>query len=174
MRRIWFLVIAVSVGLNAGLLIKSMGPGLEGPGREPAPGHLPGEGHFESVVENHLRRMTESLELDDEQRSTIAAIHVRLMPRIAAERRAMGEMRRTIASLFASPEFNPEAFQALARELSEAQARLDSLVTEAMLGEAAVLSPEQRQKYVGEMPWGKPPMPPMPRGHRREEEGDGR
>ena len=72
----------------------------------------------------------------------------------------MEDLRKALAGRFEGPEFDSAEFRALSSRLSEAQARLDTLVTEAMLGEAAVLTDEQRQKYAGEMPWGRRGPPP--------------
>jgi hypothetical protein len=175
MKRIWFLVLALSLGLNAGMLYVSlshqggkMGTERDKPGRddkgnpgeserERQPERAPGD--FEAVIRSHLDRMTRDLHLDGRQRSAIAAVHERLLPRINEQRREMDSIRVDVASQYARPTVEPLEFHRIVRRLSSAQARLDSLVTEAMLGEAAVLTFDQRQAYLREMPWGNP-MPP--------------
>ncbi|MBD3335844.1 MAG: periplasmic heavy metal sensor [Candidatus Eisenbacteria bacterium] len=173
MKRGWFFVLAFSLGLNAGLLYVTLAQrGSErdvAPARE-ARGPLgerddrapPPEG-LARVIRDHLRRMTRDLDLDPQQRSAIAAIHEELLPRIAGQRREMRRLRGEVASLYAREEVTPAEFRAKVRQLSNAQARLDSLVTEAMLAEAALLTPEQRRRYVRHMPWGHP-LPPQHRG----------
>ena len=175
MKRIWFLAFAVSLGLNAGLLYvtfsqKGEAPGSERPHRfRDAPGD-PGRGQRErppgpledvgSIIEEHLGRMTRDLHLSEQQRSSIGKIHEELLPQVHAERRGMEKLRRTLASHYSRPTIDTSEFRALVDQLSTAQMRLDSLLAEVMLGEAALLTHEQRQRYVREMPWGHPVPPP--------------
>ena len=165
MKRIWFLVLAVSVGLNAGLLFMAK----SGPGPAPGRHRPPPPGRFDARLDDHLRRMTQSLGLDETQRASVEAVHRDLLPQISEQHRRMEDLRQAIANHYAGPEFDAANFRALAESLSEAQARLDALVTEAMLGEAAVLTPDQRRKYAREMPWGRRGAPPP--GQRPEGKG---
>jgi Spy/CpxP family protein refolding chaperone len=184
MKRAWFLAFALSMGLNAGLLYVSLvhrgdgqgsggrppareEPGEAGQDRQPQPGQPPGD--FESVIRSHLDKMTRDLQLDDQQRSAIAKVHQGLLPRIVAERRDIEGLRREVASRYAGPTIDEAAFRSLVQQISQRQARLDSLVTEAMLGEAACLTPDQRQRYVREMPWGGPMPAPERPGEKRTE-----
>lgn len=164
MKRFWILALAVSVGLNAGLLyVVVLSKGEEGHRPPPGSGRPPPGAHFEGVLDAHLRRMTESLGLDDQQRTTIAALHQTLLPKIREQHRTKDRLRRELAELYASPSFEPAAFRALVEQLGKAQRELDALVTEAMLGEAAVITTDQRRKYAREMPWANPLPPPHPR-----------
>ena len=191
MKRVWFLVFALSMGLNAGLLYVSLshrGEGHGSSGRPPTPDEQGGPGgdrreepnqppgDFESVIRRHLDRMTRDLQLDDRQRSAIAKVHEGLLPQIISERRDMEALRREVASRYAGPTMDGAAFRSLVRQISLRQTRLDSLVTEAMLGEAAYLTHDQRQRYVREMPWGGAmPAPERPADKRQENppRGDG-
>ena len=168
MKRTWFLVLAVSLGLNAGLVYMTLAKRSPGPHRPPPPGH------FGTLLDDHLNKMTESLGLDEEQRSGIEAIHRELLPKISEQHRAMEDLRRAIADHYAGPEFDAANFKKLALGLSEAQAGLDALVSEAMLGEANLLTAEQRRKYAGEMPWGRRGAPPPgrhPEGKGQDKQG---
>jgi Spy/CpxP family protein refolding chaperone len=172
MKRIWFLIFALSMGLNAGLLYVSLSHrGAQGGQAQRSEESRPSGGadterraeqpeDTASVIRSHLDRMTHDLRLDTRQRSAIAAIHEDLLPRILAERAEMDSLRREVSVAYARPAIDPNAFRALVEKVSMAQTRIDSLVTEAMLREAAVLTHDQRQRYVEESPWGHPLAPP--------------
>ena len=190
MKRAWFLAFALSLGLNAGLLYVSLShrgddggsggrprtredQGGRGEDQREQPDQPPGD--FESVIRRHLDKMTRDLQLDQRQRSAIAKVHEGLLPLIISERRDMEALRREVASRYAGPTIDGSEFRSLVQQISRRQARLDSLVTEAMLGEADCLTHDQRQKYVREMPWGSPmPPPDRPAGDRpgKPPEGD--
>ncbi len=172
MKRAWLLVLAVSLGLNAGLLFMTLGKGRPGPVPAPGDHRPPSVERPETLLREHLLRMTESLGLDETQRAAVENVHRDLLPKIGEQFRLLGELRRSIADHYASSEFDAAQFKDLARSLSETQARLDSLVTEAMLGEAAVLTSDQRAKYAREMPWGRRGEPPP--GQDRERRGERR
>lgn len=174
MKRGWFLALALSLGLNAGLLYVT----LSSRGGERAAGRGPGVGDeergpggtgrtqpsrpaddFEAVIRHHLDRMTRDLHLDDRQRTSISAVHEAMLPRITAVRREMEVLRGEVAGQYARPTIDPREFRALVRKLSDAQARLDSLVTEAILGEAAALTFDQRERYLRQAPWGSQVLP---------------
>jgi Spy/CpxP family protein refolding chaperone len=175
MKRIWFLAFALSLGINSGLLYVTLSHRGEEwtaerrPGARDQEGGASGTGRNqtsrrpgdpESIILGHLDRMTRDLNLDDRQRSAIGALHEKLLPRIIAERHDMDSLRKEVTSQYAQSTINPSEFRALVHEVSRAQTRIDSLVTEAMLGEAAVLTYGQRQRYVQESPWGHPLAPP--------------
>lgn len=174
MKRLWFLALALSLGLNAGLLYVSLsgrGAGRE-PGRWPPPRGEPAEpggarrqrqpgpsGDSEAVIRDHLARMTRDLRLSESQRASISAVHRTLLPLILAERREMDTLRQQVSALYVEPAIDSVEFRGLVRQLSLGQARLDSLVTSAILGEAAVLTFDQRKLYFQRMPWGHPMAP---------------
>jgi Spy/CpxP family protein refolding chaperone len=160
MKRFWLLALAVSVGLNVGLLFRVLSPGGERPGRDHDSRPPPPNVDLEAVLGKHLLRMTQSLQLDEAQFAAIEAVHEVHLPGIRAQRKAMEDLRRKIAAFYARPEIDPAEFRALVLRLGEAQERLDGHVTEAMLGEAAVLTLEQRRKYAREMPWRRHALPP--------------
>lgn len=162
MKRIGFLVLAVSVGLNVGLLYRVLTPGPDGDGREER--RRPPPVDMGTALEGHLDRMTEHLGLHDGQRAAIQAVHEERLPGILAQRRVAADLRAEVVAHFERPEIDPEEFRALVRRLAEARGRLDALVAEAMLGEAAVLTLEQRRSYAEEMPWSRPPSTQPGRG----------
>jgi Spy/CpxP family protein refolding chaperone len=158
MRRLPYLVLALSLGLNAGLIYVTLNggdtrtPPMHGAGR---PRHEPARDP-ELLVAQHVERMSEDLSLSSEQQETIRTTLLRWMPEILAQQRRIGDLRRSIVDLYVESELDSGRFQAVVARLSEAQARLDSLATAAMLGEAEILTREQRTRYVHHMPWGRP------------------
>lgn len=175
MKQLWFLALALSLGVNAGLVYIALSNREGGPtAGDQSRGAVGGERRdgdrrgrpgssddSESIIRSHLDRMSQDLGLDARQRSAIGAVHERLLPRIIEERRRMDALRGLVTARYSQEAIEPEGFRALVREVSGAQATIDSLVTEAMLGEAAVLTYEQRQKYVRAAPWGHPLAPPV-------------
>lgn len=185
MKRVWFLALAVSVGLNAGLLlypvlsrndevrVQTDPPDIrdqqrppDGDRRSPPPRRSE---DVERVIQDHIDRMTNDLGLDRQQQSAIGTVHERLLPQILSERREMDGLRQVVASLYGQSTIDSTELRAVVQQLSDAQERLDSLTIDAMLGEAAVLTHEQRLHYLREMPWGHPmPPPDRPDSRRRE------
>jgi Spy/CpxP family protein refolding chaperone len=180
MKRLWFIILALSLGLNAGLLFVAFsGRGQErgffagrnqerehaGP-RRPEGGRRGGR-HVDpdQLSHRHVARMTRHLGLDKNQREAMAEILGSYMPRILAQQQRLNGIRMRIGTHYSATEMNPAEFRNLVQELNEEQTRLDSLVMESMLAEAAFLTPEQRGKYARTLPWERPMGPP--RGRRR-------
>jgi Spy/CpxP family protein refolding chaperone len=172
MKRAWFILLALSLGLNAGLLYVVIAArarqaalltefgnrqGRGGPrweeGRHPGGRELDPEG----LTRRHLRRMSKRLDLDEQQRQAIAEVMHDYLPRIVEQRRKLHEIRQKIGLQFAVPALDPMGFRTAVERLNQEQARLDSLVMESMLAEAALLTPEQRSRYAETLPWGPPP-----------------
>ncbi len=149
MKKIMYLLLALSLGLNAGLLVMT----LLSPDRPPLPD---GEGGIRpgpppdagQLVDNHMQGMTRHLDLDPVQQESIRAILTRDAQRLMElqmETRAAG---RRLTRAFGAPIFSPEAFLDMVREASVTREALDSLSAALLVAEAAVLTPEQRIKYA--------------------------
>jgi Spy/CpxP family protein refolding chaperone len=163
MKRGWFLVLAISLGLNAGLLYTKLAadrrpegprarpfiwcPGGAGGGTPCAPAH-PGD-----LARHRLGRLARWLGLSGETRARMEAIAEETMPKILAEREKVREARSALREEYRKPETDRERVHALIRDAIEAQARLDSIVAESMLREAELLTPEQRERYFRFVPW---------------------
>lgn len=165
MKRFWFLLLAVSLGVNAGLAVIWLArPGT----RPPAPGRPPapiGPPRIERMLDQHLARITEGLQLSKKQHDELEAAYHKLFPRIIEQNRKVSDLRRAVHDSYNADTVDPVAFRARVRQLSNEQARLDSLVTEAMLSEASVLTTEQRRRYAPGMPWTRTGQPaPRPGG----------
>lgn len=157
MRGTLFVLLALSLGLNAGMLFQRLQhPPPFGPQRPPLKGKGPETPT--AFLEHHLLRMTEDLQLDEAQQQALTSLLAERIPPILAQQERLRVARRSLGDLYISEELEPDTFRARVRRLSEAQAELDRLVGEVMVEEASLLSYEQRQRYFIVMPWGKGPV----------------
>jgi Spy/CpxP family protein refolding chaperone len=167
MKRGWLILLALSIGLNVGLIYMALAaranapePGppatfieqqaLEEPD-EPGPGTPP---CCEPMLHQRMERMARRLGLDDGQRDRLNVILSEMLPEILAGRTAVQQARKTLQFEYGRADLDPGQIRALSRELNAAQAHLDSLVVETMLRESAVLSLQQRGRYFESLPWG--------------------
>jgi len=164
MKRVWLLLLlALSVGLNVGLLYvqRSREPLPPQPPPEAGP-PAPGPGRFDDLVRNHVDRMAEGLRLDEDQVRRLREVHRDLLPRMASVSRDLDELRRSVGDEYVARDLDAEQLRGDVARLSRTQATLASLVVEAMLAEAAILTPDQRERYARAMPWGRRGAPPPP------------
>jgi len=179
MKRAWLIVLALSLGLNAGLLYNSLAnrpgpappfggghpPFIDHPGRPGA-----GGGPFEpgEFARHRMRRLAEHFDMSEKQRSEIHRIVRESLPVIIDLRGAVQEIRLALREEYGKEEPDHSTVRALVRDLNTAQGRLDSLVAETILRESELLSPEQRVHYFEAMPWeGKRPGGRRGRGRDR-------
>ncbi|MFH1680142.1 MAG: periplasmic heavy metal sensor [Candidatus Eisenbacteria bacterium] len=174
MKRGWFLVLAVSIGLNAGLLYNTFHAERwgAGPSRPPflLPPGPPGEGRpygseARDFAGHRLRRLADRLRLDADQRSRMSRIIEENMPVIMEKRDRVQKARHALREEYLKPEPDGARVRSLVRELNESQACLDSLVAETMLREADLLTPDQRARYLDAIPWERGAGPGL--GHGR-------
>jgi len=166
MRRGWFLLLALSLGLNAGLLFTAISH------HAAAPSGSTSEDPPRPLGLHRLEQMSRRLGLHADQREQMRAIVEEMMPKILEQRAAVRGARHELHETLRPPDphsdfeaaMEPSSMRDLVRRISREQAILDSLVAEVMLREAQVLTPEQRQRYFEAMPWG--PHPDF-HGHRR-------
>ncbi len=151
MKQAWIIAAVLSIGLNAGLLIRGCDRGGQPPGRPP---------ELRQILDAHLERMADGLGLSEAQQQDLRAAHETLFPEILDQSRRLREMRHDLAQNYRGETVDPVAFRRIASEISKEQARLDSLIVDVMLYEAAVLTPEQRQQYERIMPWARRGGPP--------------
>lgn len=178
-KRILYLLFALSIGLNVGVIGTTLthkmseprkGPprrNIEGtkgrPGQKPDPANL---------VEEHLFGMTQHLGLSEEQQDSIRKILEQHAPRLSELQNAMAESGPRLAEAYSGSGFDAEAFRELAAEISANRSQLDSLSTVVLVAEAAVLTPEQRLKFsyvvatihTGPQPGGRKGGPPREGG----------
>jgi Spy/CpxP family protein refolding chaperone len=173
MRRGWFVLLALSIGLNAGLLYAALAGRAQAPAPAPPPpgidsicvplgdgaGSMPGAGLCEPMMRVRMQRMAERLSLDEGQREQMNAILSEMLPQILAGRDAVQRARLAVHAEYRQPQLDAARVRLLTRDLNATQARVDSLVVETMLRESALLSPAQRAGYFESMPWDRRPVP---------------
>lgn len=146
-KRIVYILLAMSLGINIGLISTSL---LHKTGeRRPGPG--PGAGppvDPRRMVEHHVTRMTLHLGLSPEQQKAIRSLLERSAPQQTHLQLEVQKTSRRLADAFSAPEFDEKRFFALVREASDARSRLDFLSAEMLVGEASVLTPEQRRMFA--------------------------
>jgi Spy/CpxP family protein refolding chaperone len=158
MHRGWLVVLALSVGLNLGLLGgRFLGDEPRERGRHRPDRHeAPFDG--EALVERHLERMVERLELTDDQRTEIGTLLRETLPVMMEHRDALEAARDRLSQSYAAPALDDAAFRAAAAEVKAAQGALDSLTADVMLREAGILTPEQREENSRRLPWKRGPF----------------
>lgn len=174
MKRAWLLVLAASVGLNAALLWQQFAaprPPERPPWNERAPEGLAGRGPgprgdrpgpggeppaYADMQERRLERMAHRLDLDEDQVERLRAIAFSHGAEMDSLRTAARAERGRIRDLLGAPELDAEAVRAASRRLRGIDARIEARITENMIQEADVLSPEQRLEYVDLMRFAGP------------------
>jgi Spy/CpxP family protein refolding chaperone len=158
-KRIIYLLLAVSLGLNVGVIATTLVHRTAGPatGPRPGPGGIGGPRPGQQpdparIVEEHVRGMTRHLDLDAEQQQAIRAIMEHHTPELIRLQRGANEAGRLLTEAYAAPHFNTEGFLRLTAEASAARARLDSLSGQMLASEAAVLTPQQRLQFSAVAP----------------------
>jgi len=173
MKRGWWVVLLVSIGLNLGLgvqLVRRPGPPPDrrvGPppaDERPEPFVEPDSATVRRFVERRLDRLSRALDLDPDQRSQLAAIQLSAGREIQQRKHAIIDRRRQLRDAYVSGAADRDRLLAEQRTVSRLQASLDSLLVETMIWEMGVLRPEQRERYHELMPWGPDGDRP---GHRR-------
>jgi Spy/CpxP family protein refolding chaperone len=171
-KRLIYLLLAVSLGLNVGMISMTLihqksrphqGP-LHGPGvgKDRDPGH-PWDAR--QLVENHVQGITRHLGLDPQQQKAIRTILERHAPQLVRFQADVAQTGRRLAEAYAALAFDPEQFRQLTAEASAARSKLDSLSAVMLVTEAAVLTPEQRLKFAEVAPSiHSHPQPPPGRG----------
>ena len=111
-------------------------------------------------------RLHRELGLDSQRRERLQTSLEPLEPQIADTRRSLMEARQAFAEALHVDAPDRDAVMTLRNEVSQLQAQLDSLVTEALLREATILDLDERQRSglpVLLHPEGEPPHEEMRR-----------
>ena len=157
-KKIIYLLLAVSIGLNVGVIATTVlhqvgnpppGPGPRARGRPPARATPRPRTRFWTTT---CAGMTRHLDLDAGQQEAIRAVLEVQMPRLVEARAAAEAANRRLVEVFGAPDFDPDAFRRLAAEASASRARVDSLSAVMLVAEAALLTPEQRLKFAAVAP----------------------
>lgn len=153
MKRGWFLLLALSLGLNAGLVATI----LLHPRREvlpPIQRPMPPRERPKPDAELHrrLNQLTHRLRLDGAQRGRMEIILRETMPAIIRNNDAIRDLHREMEGRYREASPDPAAIRRIVGEVAHVRAELDSLVSEAMLREMSILSAHQRHLYLQQFP----------------------
>ena len=171
-RKILYLLLAVSIGVNAGLIIttqqhRSLPSHPEPPTgpREPGPGHRPNPAQ---LIEDHIQGVTHHLDLTPDQQVALRTVLGKHTPELIVRQRLAAEAGARLSDAFAATVFVADHFQQLTTEASVARASLDSISAIMLVDEAAILTLKQRIRFSEVAPTihSNPPQPPG-QGHRR-------
>jgi len=180
MKRLLWLVLLLSLGLNVGLGMRVLrgddaaertewrdGPrrdGPDGPGRRGGRGGPDGPGGPEGPGGRDRRgpglERFRDLDLSQDQRDALQALWNSNWTVMNENRERLDAIREAMRELFAQPELDRGRVTEARRHHGRLQAELDSLVTEQLLREMEILTPEQRRDYLESMPWRKPDRGP--------------
>ncbi len=184
MKRGWFLLLALSVGLNAGLLYSVLSaprdrgflappPFIEQPGvpplrpigrpGAPSPPHEPDVPPVPETARRRLEEMQRRLQLDASQHEAMERVITETLPLILSARWEVQQARRDVHDAYRGRSPDPARVHESIRAMNRRQAILDSLVAEAMLKESALLDEDQMRRYFDWLRWGRPEPPPGPR-----------
>lgn len=182
MKKGWFILLTLSLGLNVGLLVVHFtGPMAscfippffkQGPGQLAGPGYGGGNTPWQEgvrpvldrVMKHRMGRMADRMGLEQSQRDQLGTVLESMIPLILQAKENVAIAREAIREEYLTEEIDSDAVRAAVAELNAQQTRLDSLVAEAMLQESLVLTSEQRERYMRSMPWAR---------HHRSEGGGG-
>ncbi len=164
MKRTWLLLLLLSFGLNIGLGYAVLS--RRGTDTDPLSPTLPSygsgrgvalrdsvQGSTEEFWNRRLNRICRRLQLDPDQEKAFRQVRLETLSEIDTRRQEVRQTRRALHLSCLDPETPPDHVRQLVHTLAVAQGRLDSLVTETLLRELALLTPEQRQRYLATMPW---------------------
>jgi Spy/CpxP family protein refolding chaperone len=159
MKRIWILILFISLGLNLGLgfrLLKDPGGGRESSHLEKGRNSRRFEGRWadrdsttrQEMFNRRIDAMADRLGLDSEQREVFRRVHIETGRLLMRKRIIISEKRDLLHDLVTREEVDQDGIRRAIAELGQEQAVLDSLVAETVLQEMAVLTPEQRAGYL--------------------------
>jgi Spy/CpxP family protein refolding chaperone len=166
-----YLLLALSLGLNAGLLTMDfcgyghygrnawahrMWDRLRGVTHTRRPPKPPSAAE---MIEKRLRDYTEVLNLDESQQQAVREVLQDVIPQGHVLMKKMGENRRSLRKEFAKPDPDPERMRAIAQEWDRLLEQNDELLMRSMLREMEIFTPEQRERYATSRMWifGGPP-----------------
>lgn len=110
-----------------------------------------GAGHPAMGAPRHIERMLDQVQASDEQRSQIQAIVSAARADLQAQRGAEPGLHLEMAKLFAQPNVDARAVEALRQQMLARHDQASQRWTRAMLDISRVLTPEQRQQVAERM-----------------------
>lgn len=180
MKKLWVLILLVSLGLNLGLGLRflqnkeycpqvpevmSRGKG-SGKGWEPSHSDTTA---WRKLAGRRLNRLASHLNLTPEQKEIFAKSRADVGKRMMIRRSEMQIARTELLGLVADESTPQETLRRSFRDLAARQGEIDSVITEVLLLELEVLDQDQRIKYLDMLPMnqrGHPGMHGRGRGQR--------
>ena len=159
MKKIWVLVLLVSLGLNVGLGLRLLRGRDYPPDQRPLVSSREGRGSRrpwadqdslarEKMFSRRLEHIADRLDLRPGQREVFLEVH-RNSGRLLMEQKVLIDAERDqLFALVGAADADPERITRGIHELARQQSVRDSLVAETMLQEMEVLDPDQRAKYL--------------------------
>jgi Spy/CpxP family protein refolding chaperone len=175
MRRMGWLILLISVGLNLGLGFRLWEARDSEPremrterwsGRRGHSAHREGEqglrerfptdqgdtSAWRGIMSGRLDRMAERLDLTPEQVQTLHRSQEANFTRFVDQRVQLEAARDRLHGIIFQAEVDPDSVRTAIRLVGIQQARFDSLITEALLKEMDILEPAQRTGYLRLLP----------------------
>ena len=165
MKKVWVLMLLVSLGLNVGLGVRLLRRGdLPGSidrqdgrregrswsrGERPAPGDSTA---WRRVMGRRMDHLTGQLALRPEQIAGFRAAQQASFQIMRTQRQLVVQARSHLRELMTAAEIDQPAVRLAMAELGRRQAAMDSLAAETVLGELEVLDPSQRVRYLDFLP----------------------
>ena len=155
MKRLLFLLLSLSLGLNAGLLYVRYAD--QGQPRPMPGGPPPQQVHHqppppEVMIEEQMAVKTRHLNLSSEQQKAIREILEKHLPAMAELRNQARVSSSRMTEVYAESPFNKEEFQKLMVDAGQARFEADSLAALMLLEEASILNDEQRRLFAQRAP----------------------
>jgi len=157
MKRGWFIILLLSLGLNVGLGLNVFRRPSSPP--KPLPKDAPrseqgfaGREDARAFVRHRLDRLTQELDLTQDQQDQLLAIHLDAGDKIRKGRMAKVEAREKLHEAYTAEEPNICQIHMIQREMSAIQTEMDSTIVDIIFKERDILTAEQRQKYRAMFP----------------------
>jgi Spy/CpxP family protein refolding chaperone len=150
MKRVWMIVLLVSLGLNLGLGLGVLRrEGQPPPPSGPEKPFEAGAAHemAEQFMRVRIELLTRELGLDEDQKAAITDIYQRNSHAVFQRRSELWEQRTRIRNLIAEADATWEQAQPALAEQIRLQSELDSLVVRVMFEERQVLTEDQLERY---------------------------
>jgi hypothetical protein len=145
MNRTLVILLTLSISANLGFVVRALHAPADGPQKP----------KVTQIMDRHLERMTEDLALHTGQQNALQQTHSALFPSLRTAYQNVEEQRDAVTRAFVEAADAPDMFRTRVHALQQARGRLDSLLTEVLLAEVAVLDSNQRIHYIAVSPWSR-------------------
>jgi len=164
-KKLWVLILLISLGLNLGLGVRLLSDRGEMPNGtvkkgcevnstlDCAPAGKESTSRAQ-LAERRLERLASHLGLTPEQKKIFAQTRAEVGSGMMIRRGEMLSAKTDLLDLVVDESTPPEMLRRSFRELVNRQAEIDSVITEVLLRELEILNPDQRVQYLKMLPMG--------------------